>query len=222
MLYIGLGDGGKANDPYENGQKMSTWLGKILRIDVDHKEAGKNYAVPRDNPFVGMSDAKPEIWALGVRNIWRMSFDRETGVHWAGDVGQDLWEEIDIVVKGGNYGWNYREAMHPFPPEANHPPKPEMIEPIWEYHHTIGKSITGGVVYRGKKVPSLVGKYLYADYVTGKLWALDYDLKAKKVNANYILSCVDQNPPVITYGEDEQGEVYFTTAFGNIYKYQAK
>ena len=214
-LYIGLGDGGNANDPFKNGQNPKTVLGKILRIDVDHKDAGKNYAIPKDNPWVGQADAAPEAFAMGIRNTWRMSFDRKTGTLWQADVGQDLWEEINVITKGGNYGWNLREGLHKFKDGSD--PKPELIEPVWEYHHTIGKSITGGVVYRGKKVPELDGCYLYGDFVSGKLWGLKYDEKAKKVAANYLLQ--GDNLPVMTYGEDESGEVYFTTPFGQIFTF---
>lgn len=218
MLYIGLGDGGAGNDPHGNGQKMDTILGKILRIDVDHHDKGLAYAIPKDNPFVGKEGARGEIWNAGLRNVWRMSFDRKTGDFWVADVGQNLWEEINIVKKGDNLGWNIRESRHGFnPPTA--PARPDLLEPIWEYHHDIGKSITGGHVYRGPTSRNLIGKYLYADYVTGKLWALDYDAEAKQVKANYILSCVDQNPPVMTFGEAEDGEVYFATTFGFIYKF---
>lgn len=218
MLYIGLGDGGAANDPQGNGQKMDTLLGKILRIDVDQATSDKPYGIPADNPFVKTAGARPEIYALGVRNIWRMSFDRATGAFWVADVGQNLWEEINIVKKGDNLGWNIRESRHGFnPPNAG--PRPELLEPIWEYHHDIGKSITGGHVYRGKQVPALVGKYLYADYVTGKIWALEYDAQAGQVKANYILQCVDQNPPIMTFGEGEDGEVYCASTFGFIYTF---
>ncbi|MDX1962422.1 MAG: PQQ-dependent sugar dehydrogenase [Pirellulales bacterium] len=211
-LYIGLGDGGFGNDPQGNGQNLKTVLGKILRIDVDHKGDGQNYAIPADNPFVKTKDAKPEIYALGVRNVWRMAFDRQTGALWMADVGQNLWEEINIVKKGGNYGWNLREAAHPFGnAKATH--DEELIDPIWEYDHQVGKSITGGVVYRGKLVPELIGKYLYADYVSGKLWALDYDQKSQKVLGNYEIP--SPSLPVITYGEDEAGEVYLSIVTPN-------
>lgn len=218
-LYIALGDGGSANDPMANGQNLNTLLGKVLRIDVDHQDAGKKYKVPADNPFVGKKDAQPEIWAYGLRNPWRMSFDQKTGALWLADVGQDLWEEIDLITKGGNYGWKLREAKHKFGPGGSEPRK-DLIDPIWEYHHTIGKSITGGHVYRGKAVPALVGKYVYADYVSGKLWALDYNAETKKVVANYSLT--GNNLPVMSFGEDEMGEIYFTTQFGMLYKFVAE
>ena len=150
MLYVALGDGGAGNDPHGNGQNLSTLLGSILRIDVDSKSDGKGYAIPKDNPFVGKREARGEIWANGVRNIWRLAFDRETGSLWASDVGQGLWEEINIVTRGGNYGWNLREGAHAFGKNGVGP-RNDLIDPIWEYDHGVGKSITGGVVYRGKK-----------------------------------------------------------------------
>ncbi|HEY1601038.1 MAG TPA: PQQ-dependent sugar dehydrogenase [Pirellulales bacterium] len=214
-LYIALGDGGAANDPMGNGQKLSTILGKILRIDVDHKEGNLAYAIPKDNPFVGKGDARPEIWAYGLRNVWRMAFDRKTGVLWAGDVGQDIWEEIDLIEKGGNYGWNIREGLHPFVKKGDTAPavseKPAgMIDPIWEYNHDIGKSITGGLVYRGKRLPELEGAYIYADYITAKIWALRYDPATKKVTANQEIP-FPQKLPIMSFGEDADGDVYFTT-----------
>ncbi len=205
-LYIGLGDGGAANDPFKNGQNLGTLLGSILRIDIDHKSAGLPYAIPSDNPFVDQKGARGEIWAYGLRNVWRLSFDRKTGTLWAGDVGQNLWEEINIIVKGGNYGWNLREATHPFGPEGSGP-RTDLIEPIWEYDHQVGKSITGGLVYRGKKLPELAGMYVYADYVTGKIWALKYDADKKEVVSN--LSIPTEGFPIISFGEDAEGEIYF-------------
>lgn len=225
-LYVGLGDGGAGNDPMNHAQNLQTWLGSILRIDVDKKDAGKNYAIPADNPFIGRVAnkaliAQPEIWAYGLRNVWRMSFDRETGDFWVADVGQNLWEEINIVTKGGNYGWNLREGLHAFAPngEGEHP---TLIDPIWEYHHDIGKSITGGHVYRGKALPELTGHYLYADYVTGLIWALKYDKAAGKVVANRSIP-ITEKLPIVSFGEDEAGEVFFTAVSpkGNgIYKFQ--
>jgi glucose/arabinose dehydrogenase len=208
-LYIAVGDGGAANDPHENGQNLKTLLGKILRIDVSGKGKDKAYRIPKDNPFVKKEGAAPEIWAYGLRNVWRMSFDRKTGQLWAADVGQDLWEEIDLIVKGGNYGWNLREGLHPFMAKGVLPRK-GLIEPIWEYHHDVGKSITGGTVYRGKRLPELDGYYLYGDYVSAKIWALKYDGEKKRVLANRPIR--DRKLPVYSFGEDEKGEVYYLTS----------
>jgi glucose/arabinose dehydrogenase len=229
FLYIGLGDGGNANDPTGNGQNLTTMLGSILRIDVDKESDGRHYAIPSDNPFVGKTfsvgkkrkevPAAEEIYAYGLRNIWRMAFDEKTGALWAGDVGQNLWEEINIIRKGGNYGWNVREAKHWFRPDGADQDRPEMIDPIWEYHHDVGKSITGGSVYRGSRVPELVGKYVYADYVSGLLWALDYDADNGAVIGNYMLH--GDKLPVMSFGEDESGEIYFTTPFGMLYRFRS-
>jgi glucose/arabinose dehydrogenase len=216
MLYIGLGDGGAANDPHGNGQDLSTLLGSILRIDVDNKDPGLGYAIPNDNPFAGQPGKRGEIWAYGIRNVWRIAFDRETGLLWAGDVGQNIWEEIDIITRGGNYGWNVREGKHPFGENGSGPP-PDLIDPIWEYHHDVGKSITGGSVYRGKLVPELAGAYLYADFVTGQIWALWYDEEKKQVTANRTI--LPKGLPVMSFGEDDEGEVYFVTQEGGMHKF---
>ncbi|MBC7857025.1 MAG: PQQ-dependent sugar dehydrogenase [Pirellulaceae bacterium] len=219
-LYFTLGDGGAGNDPHGNGQKLSTLLGKILRIDIDHKSHGKPYGIPKDNPFLGKGDARPEIWAYGVRNPWCISFDKKTGTLWCADVGQDIWEEIDIIVKGGNYGWNLREGLHKFGPKGSEPRK-DLIEPIWEYNHTVGKSITGGEVYHGKRVPELEGHYIYADYVSGKVWALKYDAKSGKTVANQSLQ-TESTMPYIAIGQDDAGEVYLTDTFGQIWWLEKK
>jgi glucose/arabinose dehydrogenase len=217
MLYIAVGDGGAANDPFGHAQNLNSLLGKILRLDV---RGAKGYAIPKDNPFVGKEKTRGEIWAYGFRNVWRMSFDRATGALWAADVGQNLWEEINLVEKGGNYGWRNREGQHPFGKNGTDSEARDMIEPIWEYHHDIGKSITGGHVYRGKAVPALVGKYIYADYVSGNIWALDYDAKERKVRGNHTLR--RGGFAVMSFGEDEDGEVYLMTMSGEgkgIYKF---
>ena len=227
-LYIALGDGGKGGDPLKNGQNLSTLNGSILRIDVDNKDEGKNYAVPKSNPFVKAKGAKPEIYAYGFRNVWRLSFDRVTGTFYAADVGQKLWEEINIVKRGGNYGWNLREGNHPYVTESGEKgsgPRPNLIDPIFEYDHETGKSITGGVVYRGQAAPSLNGMYVYADYVSGRIWALEHDYKSGKVIANHEIpnkSAAGENIPIITFGEDQDGEVYFTTQLrgGEIFKFK--
>ena len=207
-LYIVLGDGGLGGDPDDNGQALNNLLGKILRIDIDAKGDKTPYAIPKDNPFVNTENARPEIYAYGLRNPWRLSFDRKTGQGWLGDVGQNLWEEINLLEKGGNYGWRRRESLHPFGPDG-HGPKKEMIDPIWEYHHDLGKSITGGHVYRGKAFPELEGHYLYADYVSSKFYALKYDAEKKRVVANRPLMDIKQ--AIMSHGEDEDGEVYWMT-----------
>jgi glucose/arabinose dehydrogenase len=207
-FYIAVGDGGVANDPKRNGQNLNSLLAKVLRIDVDHKDPDKAYAVPKDNPFVETPEARPEIWAYGLRNIWRMAFDRKTGRLWASDVGQNLYEEIDFIVRGGNYGWNLREGLHPFGTPGVGPRK-DLIEPIWEYNHDVGKSLTGGLVYRGELLPELNGYYLYADYVSAKIWALRYDDAKGRVVENR--SIRDPNVPVMSFGEDEKSEAYFLT-----------
>jgi len=183
-------------------------MGSILRIDVDRRDRDRSYAVPKDNPFVDRKGARPEIYAYGLRNVWRMAFDRPTGMLWAGDVGQDLWEEVNIIRKGGNYGWSIREASHNFGGNSRKPADP-TIDSIWEYDHQIGKSITGGLVYRGKRLPELVGWYLYADFVSGKIWALKYNEKTGRVEKN--MRIPSNKLPVLAFGEDEQGELYFAT-----------
>ena len=172
MLYLSIGDGGAANDPHNHGQNPSTLLGTVIRIDVDRATDDKPYAVPADNPFVGDAKAAPEVWAFGLRNVWRMSFDRATGKLYGGDVGQNAWEEIDIIQRGGNYGWNVREGRHAFAPARPGAFSTDFIEPIAEYGHGDGVSVTGGFVYRGARFPALVGVYLYADYAFGTIWGL--------------------------------------------------
>ena len=226
-LYIALGDGGKGNDPLQSGQDLSKLLGSILRIDVDKSSKDLPYGIPADNPFINTSDAWPEIYALGIRNIWRMSFDPRTHDLYAADVGQNEWEEVNIITKGGNYGWSLREAAHTFTVEDRKPaaPRTDLIDPLVEYPHTDdwGKSVTGGAVYRGKQTPSLDGYYLYGDYVTGRLWAMKYDREAKKVVANRPIHR-EQMLPVFTFGQTDDGEVLLSTMMsgGVIYKFVAK
>ncbi|MEO8268409.1 MAG: PQQ-dependent sugar dehydrogenase [Aureliella sp.] len=207
MLYIAFGDGGLANDPLDTAQDRSKWLGSILRIDVDGQQGGKHYSIPADNPFVNTDAMRPEIYAYGLRNPWRIAFDKTTGRLWAGDVGQELWEEVDIIEKGGNYGWSVREGSHPFGNRPNREDVSTPIAPVWEYDHDIGKSITGGRVYRSQHIPELAGKYIYADYVSGAIWALTYDDQSGKVTKNE--QVIAGGIPVLAFGQDASGEVYY-------------
>lgn len=206
FLYIALGDGGGRNDPMGHGQNLSTWMGSLLRIDVDHQQDGQPYAIPADNPFLQREGAQPEIYAYGFRNIWRLSVDRRTGDLWVADVGQDFWEEINIVKRGGNYGWSIREASFPFNNKST-VPADAPIAPIWEYDHQIGKSITGGFVYRGSRLPVLDGMYVYADFISGRIWALKFDEAAGKVTKS--MGIASTGFPVLAFGEDENGELYY-------------
>jgi uncharacterized repeat protein (TIGR03806 family) len=217
-LYVSVGDGGLRCDPHGNAQSLDTLLGKILRIDVDHKDAGKNYAVPKDNPFADRGgNVRGEIWAYGLRNVWRFSFDRTTGALWAGDVGQDRHEEIDLIVRGGNYGWNVREGKHALDPDAERSAVGEFIDPVLDYPRVEGKSVTGGLVYRGRRLPELVGAYLYADFVSGNVWALRWD--GKTVTANPKIART--NLLISAFGEDEDGEAYLTAFDGFVYRLRA-
>lgn len=204
-LYIAYGDGGSGGDPQNYGQRTNTLLGKIVRIDIDRPSGGKAYGVPSDNPFVNQSGVLPEIWATGLRNVWRFSFDRLNGTLWAGDVGQNAEEEIDVITKGGNYGWRVVEGNRCYNPRNCD--KSKYIGPIITHGRSEAKSITGGYVYRGSKQQSLYGAYIYGDFVSGKIWALRYD--GKKVTEKRFL--VDTFKGISSFGEDKDGEVYFTT-----------
>ncbi len=203
-LYAGLGDGGSGGDPHGNGQSLNTLLGKILRLDVDSAEP---YAIPADNPFGN------EIWAYGLRNPWRMSFDSQTGDLFIGDVGQGDWEEIDFIPAGSrggeNFGWDHREGAHNF--EGGGPAG--MIDPIAEYSHSEGGcSVTGGYVYRGA-MTEWTGIYLYGDYCTGFVWGL---IRSGEAWQDQLLFDTDFN--INSFGQDENGEVYIVTDGGNVYK----
>jgi glucose/arabinose dehydrogenase len=213
-LYLGLGDGGKANDPHGAGQNPTVLLGKFLRIDIDHKDEGMAYAIPKDNPFYGKDPWRPEIWSLGWRNPWGFHFDSKTGELWSGDVGQDKWEEICVVKKGGNYGWNVKEALHEFKPTPGAGP---FIDPIVEIDHTEAKSITGGMVYRGKKHPELDGLYFYGDFVFGHMWALRWD-GTKAVETKKIFTHPAKQ--IAIFGADQNGEVYWTSFDAKIYRFK--
>ena len=216
-LYIGLGDGGSGGDPQGNGQNLNTLLGSILRIDVRGLSARGGYKIPPDNPFVSRADARPEIWAYGLRNPWRFSFDRQTGLLWAGDVGQDKWEEIDIITKGANYGWNIMEGLHCYSPSAGCN-QSGLTLPLAEYDHSQGCSVTGGYVYRGDKVPSLAGYYIYGDYCSGNIWALLFQNNAVAQNVLLLKSGL----AISSFGEDQAGNFYILSQAGGIYTFVQK
>lgn len=204
LLYIATGDGSGIADGLATGQDLSDLLGSLLRIDVDRVPAGRAYGVPDDNPFVGRDGARPEIWSYGHRQVWRFGFDRQTGRLYAGEVGQDLWEMVYVVQKGGNYGWSVREGTHPFRPERPLGPTP-ILPPIVEHSHADFRSITGGYVYHGSRLPELRGAYLYGDYDTGKIWSLRYD--GQRVTDHRELD--DTQFRIVSFGQDSAGEVYF-------------
>jgi len=213
-LYIGLGDGGNGGDPYGNGQNNRTLLGTILRIDVSDSSEQKKYGIPPDNPFAGLKYEKNEIWAYGLRNPWRFSFDEETGLLWVGDVGQNKFEEIDIVEKGGNYGWNVLEGFHCHPDSTSSCDSEEFEAPIVEYDRDEGCSVTGGYVYRGSIFNFLYGSYIYGDFCSGLIWALNYD-GTKIVDVTIL---VDSDLIISSFGEDEEGELYILSFDNKIYR----
>lgn len=198
-LYIGVGDGGSAGDPHRHGQNLSTLLGSILRIDVNHP---RTYRIPKDNPFVKTNEARGEIWAYGLRNPWRFSFDPLTKKLYAADVGQDAWEEINIIQKGKNYGWNVMEGNHCFLHRGCNVRNLDF--PIFEYGHQEGISITGGYVYRGKKHKKLVGHYIYGDYGSGKIWAFKYE-KGRVKNHRLL---IDSDLAISSFGIDDDNKLY--------------
>lgn len=201
-LYFGLGDGGGAGDPFGNGQNTHTLLGKMLRIDVNSPPSpGLQYAIPSDNPFV-KGGGSPEIFAYGFRNPWRFSFDRPTGRLFVGDVGQDKYEEVDVVQKGGNYGWNTMEGMHCFSPPTGCD-ETGLLLPISEYDHSAGQAVIGGYVYHGSAIPKLQGTYVFAD-LTGKMFALNQDTTGTW-NRSLLLS---PGTDISSLGQDQTGELY--------------
>lgn len=212
-LYLSFGDGGSGGDPLNNGQKTTTFFSKILRIDVNNPSGGRAYGIPASNPFAA-GGGEPAAFAYGFRNPFRFSIDRATGEVWVGDVGQSAYEEVDKVVAGGNYGWRYREGKHCYNPSTNCPTA-GLIDPVWEYPRSQGQAITGGVVYRGSAMPSLVGTYIFADYVSGNVWALRPD-------DNGVMAATELDNggggSWVAFGEDHAGEVYALSISGQIYK----
>lgn len=211
MLYISSGDGGSAGDPHNHSQNLKSLLGKLLRIDVDREEDGRLYGIPEDNPFAGDPEAAPEIYAYGLRNPWRFSFDSVTGELWVADVGQDELEEINVIESGGNYGWRIKEGTQCY--QGPGCERDDLIDPVFEYDHSQGRSITGGYVYRGSQLPELTGKYVYADFVSGNIWALERKADGTVENALLTQSGKD----IASFGVDRDGELYVLTLGGEIY-----
>src|SRR5262249_49835320 len=216
-LYVGLGDGGSAGDPWGNAQNRSVLLGKLLRLKVDGDEP---YTIPADNPWPhGEDQARPEIWAYGLRNPWRFSFDRATGDLYIADVGQNAYEEIDFQPAGStggqNYGWNIREAAHCF--QADSCQTSGLVEPISEYAHDQGCSIIGGYVYRGAAFPALQGLYIFGDYCSGRIWSLSRNTAGQWQQRKLL----DSRLSISSFGEDAAGELYVVDLGGAIYRVTA-
>jgi glucose/arabinose dehydrogenase len=214
-LYLGLGDGGSSGDPLGNGQNITDVLGDILRLDVS---SGTSAVPPADNPFVGRSDAEPRIWSYGLRNPWRFSFDRATGDLFIADVGQDAWEEVDLATaasgagKGVNYGWNRMEGTHCY--GASTCDTAGLALPVLEYDHGQGCSITGGYVYRGAAIPALQGHYFYGDYCSG--WVRSFRVQDGKAVDQTQWPALAPGGAVLSFGEDQAGELYVLSATGTV------
>ena len=229
-LYISLGDSGAADDPLTTGQNPKDWFGSILRVDVDHPADGKAYGIPSDNPRLRDSKFEawaPEVYCIGLRNVWKFSFDKEAGTLWAGDVGQNKWEMVHIIENGGNYGWSVNESFHPFKARQKADAASPITKPIAEYPHAagldpkrndLGQSITGGYVYRGKALPGLVGTYVYGDYQTGRIWGV----KAKDGQATEGSELIDisKSKPlnIAAFGEDSKGDLFILAFDGRIHR----
>src|SRR5262249_16351749 len=217
-LYIVTGDGSGIADEFNIGQDLSSIFAKLLRIDVDNPPPGKAYGIPSDNPFVNTKGARPEVYAYGLRQLWRFSFDRKSGQCWGGEVGQDLWEMIYKIEKGGNYGWSVMEGTHDFRPERKKGPTP-ILKPVVEHSHTDFRSITGGFVYHGKRLKELQGQYVYGDFDTGRVWTFRPVLaKFQSGESGYLADdhreIARTTYRIVTWGEDADGEIYFTDFTG--------
>ncbi|MCY3568085.1 MAG: PQQ-dependent sugar dehydrogenase [Chloroflexi bacterium] len=216
MLYLGLGDGGAANDPQGHGQNRQTLLGAIIRIDVNDIDASTRYRIPTDNPFLGIAGVRPEIWAYGLRNPWRMTFDPATDLLWVGDVGQDRVEEIAIVDAGENHGWNVFEGGECFRSKDSCAALPNAVAPVATYGHDEGCSVTGGLVYRGEALPQLQGVYIFGDYCSGTIWGLRPDDRAQTGWARDVI--MESDSLIASFASDNEGEIYVLVFRGPILK----
>ena len=213
FLYCPTGDGTTDSDPLQTGQGLNDLLAVMLRLDVDHPEADRPYSIPADNPFRDTPGARPEIWAYGFRNPWRMDFDRSTGQLWLGQNGQDLWEQVYLIGRGENYGWSVQEGSHAFYPERPRGQEP-IVAPVAEHHHSESRSLTGGVVYRHPKHPELNGCFLYGDYSTGKIWGIRHDGRA----VTFHRELADTTLQIAGFGISHDGDVLVVDHGGGIYK----
>ena len=213
FFYVGMGDSGPQEDPQGHGQDTMLLLGKMLRIDVDHASEDRPYTVPADNPFLGRSDVRPEIWAIGLREPWRFSFDPITAELWVGDVGQDRYEEVDIIRRGENYGWNVYEGFEPF---SNRYRKAGVnyTPPVFSYGRKFGVSVTGGFVYRANPKSSFYGVYVFGDFQSQRVWGLKH--KQRKMQKIRQLAIAPQR--VVSFGRDSEGELYLVGYEGTIYR----
>jgi len=231
-LYVAVGDGGKANDAARFAQNLFSLNGKILRIDVDSKRGAREYGLPEDNPFMvrnpktgavtEMEGTRGEIWCYGMRNPWGLWMDPKTQDFWCADVGQDLFEEINLIEKGGNFGWSYREGAQPFPKRTDSAPEEvTFIDPIHQYPRVDGLSITGGFVYRGDRVPALKDRYVYGDWRFGRIWGLEYDSSSGEVQSNhkvYEPQNLGKGVQPTAFCPDAQGEILVLDWKGGVYR----
>ena len=218
MLYFGLGDGGSGGDPFGNGQNLQTLLGKMIRIDVDHTDPNLQYSIPTDNPFFGSDAARGEIWAYGFRNPWRFSFERGTARLFCADVGQNRFEEIDLIEKGGNFGWNVMEGAHCYNPSTGCDASGKVF-PISEYDHTEGNVVIGGYVYKGSAIPALADLYIFADFGSGNVWYLR-EGPAGQFTRTFLFHTARS---LSAFGQDTAGEIYAVEYFqGSVLKLVAE
>jgi uncharacterized repeat protein (TIGR03806 family) len=215
FLYVSSGDGSSDSDADLTGQTLDDLLAAVLRIDVDHPDAGRNYGVPKDNPFVNRPGARPELWAYGLRNPWRMSYDKPSGQLWVGQNGQDLWEQVYLIKKGANYGWSLTEGSHVFHSQRKAGPDP-ISPPTAEHHHAEARSLTGGRVYRGTRLPDLVGTYVYGDWSTGRVWGIKHD----GTKATWHRELVDTPFNITGFGTDHAGELYVIDQISGFYRFE--
>ncbi|MEI7922768.1 MAG: PQQ-dependent sugar dehydrogenase [Planctomycetota bacterium] len=212
-LYASTGDGSSDSDTYGSGQDISDIPGSVIRIDVDHTDPGRAYSIPRDNPFLGFPGARPELWAYGLRNPWKLDFDESNGQLWVGANGQDLWETVHLIKRGDNHGWPIYEGSHSFHLDRPRGPTPP-VKPAAEHHHSEARSLTGGVVYTGQKLPELTGAFVYGDYSTGRVWAIKHD----GTKATFHKELVDTPFAITGFGNDPNGELWVIDHAGMFYR----